>query len=129
MSSAPTVARVTTLSQWSAFFHPVSGLFRLPRADGSTIEHLDIDLRYIDHDRGHAESDPSDGPPSKDMLQAQAQADDVSDQWAIPHVGDVYLPRVCVVTLRGAELVCDTEERMDCLAEVLLAINPMEVRW
>lgn len=47
-----------------------------------------------------------------------------------PHaMADVYLPNVAVITLRGAEHCHDHEERMDALAEVLLAIKPVEVRW
>ena len=98
----PTLARVSSLAHWATFFHPSTGVFRLPRTDGATIKHLDIDLRFIDH-----ELRPESGKVK----------------------GDVYLPHVCIITLRGAEHVCDSDDHMEALAEVLLAIKPMEVRW
>lgn len=49
-SPQPTCARITTLAQWKHFFHPTTGVFRSPSTEGQTIEHLDIDLRYIDHE-------------------------------------------------------------------------------
>nr|ODN97588.1 hypothetical protein L204_03006 [Cryptococcus depauperatus CBS 7855] len=41
----------------------------------------------------------------------------------------LHLPHVCILTLRGSEYVQEDDVRMDALAEVLLAVNPVEVRW
>ena len=95
----PNTARITTLSSWSQFFS-AQGQFRQPSNDGAAVEHLDIDLRFIDHE-------------SHDGLT----------------LNDVYLPNVCKLTLRGGEYVQECDDRMDCLAEVLNAISPVEVQW
>ena len=100
LAATANTARVDSLSHWTTIFHPNTGSFRLPSTSGELIEHLDIDLRFIDHEAG------SDTP---------AQA--------------IYLPRVWKLTLRGAEHVQDSEEQMACLSEVLLAIRPVEVHW
>ena len=109
-SPAPTFARVASLRQWDTLFHPTAGLFRLPNTEGQTIHHLDIDLRFVNHE---FDDDP------KDHFHSLAPNT----------VAEVYLPSVGVVTLRGAEHVCDHDERMDALADILLAIKPAEVRW
>ena len=96
---SPNAARITTLSSWSQFFS-AQGQFRLPSTEGASVEHLDIDLRFIDHD-------------SHDGLS----------------LNDVYLPNVAKLTLRGAEFCQDDDDRMDCLAEVFNAISPVEVQW
>lgn len=98
--SSPNVARVASLTSWSKFFHPTEGVFRLPSTAGASIEHLDIDLRFVLH---HPEF--------------------------MADCGEIYLPAVHKVTLRGGEYVQDSEERMECLSEVLCALNPMEVHW
>ncbi len=105
-SRVPTTARVASLTQWSNLFHPARGVFRHPSTEGETIEHLDIDLRYIDHG-----SDSHDGSSS------------------ISTVEPISLPGVCRLILRGAEHVQDSDERIGCLSEVLDAINPVEVQW
>ncbi|WVR09792.1 hypothetical protein IAU60_006868 [Kwoniella sp. DSM 27419] len=99
---SPTYARVTSLSHWTTFFHPTEGTFRLPHDLGDTIQHLDVDLRFVQQDTV---------PP------AQVKA--------LP----IHLPSVCRLTLRGGEFVQDDETRMDALSEVLMAINPIEVHW
>lgn len=109
-SSAPTVARVSSVAQWTNLFHPHDGVFRLPRTEGASIEHLDIDLRYIDHETAIKSGSSTPSPHN-------------------PMSGDIYLPNVAVVTLRGAEHVHDHDGRMDALADVLLAMRPIEVRW
>jgi len=109
-SPSPTFARVASVKHWDTLFHPKTGLLRLPNTEGKTIEHLDIDLRFINHD---FDDDPKDHYHS---LTPNA-------------IAEVYLPSVSVLTLRGAEHVCDHDERMDALADVLLAIRPTEVRW
>jgi hypothetical protein len=103
----PTTARVASLTHWTHLFHQQTGTFRLPHTAGASIEHLDIDLRFV-----HFEEQP---PNKTSLLPTQVE--------------DVYLPNVMKLTLRGAEHVHDSEERMDCLAEVLCAINPVEVQW
>ncbi|WVQ72467.1 hypothetical protein IAR50_002019 [Cryptococcus sp. DSM 104548] len=104
-SPAPTYARVASISHWNTFFSHDDGLFRLPSTQGATIEHLDIDLRYV----------------GDDELAKSGHRFLKSDQ-------PVHIPKVCVLTLRGGEYVHDDDTRMDALAEVLLAINPVEVR-
>ena len=101
-SSSPNLARITSLASWTKFFHPTTGIFRFPSEAGSTIDHLDIDLRFVEH--------------SPEMLDIQGCA-------------QIYLPGVSKVTLRGGEYVQDSEERMECLSEVLCALNPIEVQW
>ncbi|WWD17197.1 hypothetical protein CI109_101635 [Kwoniella shandongensis] len=105
-SPSPTLAKVTSLADWSTFFHPTKGIFRNPFTEGETIEHLDIDLRFVDH-----------------------EYDLPLDNHGLPNLPALNLPRVCVLTLRGGEYVQDDDLRIDCLAEVLLAINPVEVQW
>lgn len=104
--STPNTARITSLAGWTKFFHPTTGLFREPSASSNdhadNIVHLDIDLRFVDHE-------------------SHAAADYI--------VNNVHLPNVHTLTLRGGEYVQDCDERMDCLAEVLGAISPIEVRW
>jgi hypothetical protein len=104
----PNTARVASLSHWTRFFHPTEGIFRAPSYEGETIEHLDIDLRYVEHEYP--------APKARHAVDPALQ-------------GPISLPNVCKLTLRGGEYVQDSEERMDCLAEVLEAINPIEVRW
>ncbi|WVF71289.1 hypothetical protein IAT40_006092 [Kwoniella sp. CBS 6097] len=106
----PTYARISSLSHWTTFFHPTSGIFRSPANQGESIEHLDIDLRFVEH-----EYDNSAASKGHDELLSFGHK--------------VNLPRVVVLTLRGGEYVQDDETRMDALAEVLLAINPVEVHW
>ncbi|ODN94249.1 hypothetical protein L198_05105 [Cryptococcus wingfieldii CBS 7118] len=103
---APTYARVASITHWNTFFSHDDGLFRLPSTQGATIEHLDIDLRYV----------------GDDELAKSGHRFLKSDQ-------PVHIPKVCVLTLRGGEYVHDDDTRIDALAEVLLAINPVEVRW
>ncbi|KAK4684353.1 hypothetical protein P7C73_g5824, partial [Tremellales sp. Uapishka_1] len=98
----PTTARITALAHWNTFFHPTAGVFRCPSTAGASIEHLDIDLRFVAHEHGHETFAPA---------------------------STVDLPRVCILTLRGGEYVQEDEGRMDCLAEVLSSIHPVEVRW
>ncbi|KAK8864496.1 hypothetical protein IAR55_001746 [Kwoniella newhampshirensis] len=105
-SPPPTLAKVTSLAHWTTFFHPTNGIFRHPSTQGETIEHLDIDLRFVNHEHD---------PPQN-----------VHD---VPNLPAIDLPRVCVLTLRGGEYVQDDDLKMDCLAEILLGINPIEVRW
>lgn len=105
-SPAPTIARVASTSQWANLFHPTEGVFRHPSTNGESIGHLDIDLRFVQY-----EPDSTDAPTD------------------IRHVGPIYLPRVCRLSLRGAEYVQNSEERMGCLDEVFRAINPIEVQW
>lgn len=100
-SPAPTYARVASITHWQTFFHQTNGIFRYPSKEGETIEHLDIDLRYVDHE-----------------LTKEGTGG-----------GAIHLPLVCLWTLRGGEFVQDQDERMELLAEVLAAINPIEVRW
>ena len=111
MAPIPTVARVDSLSHWTNLFHPTTGAFRLPSTSGETIEHLDIDLRFVHCDF----TDPS----------VKAKDGKVT---LLP-TGAVHLPKVCLLTLRGAEHCQDCDEAMDALAEVLGAIHPIEVRW
>jgi hypothetical protein len=110
-ASQPTTAKVTSLSHWVHLFHPVSGVFRLPSSAGNCINHLDIDLRFIEYQYAD---------PTKDRKNQHPLP---------PHVEDIYLPNVVKLTLRGAEHVHDNEDRMDSLAELLCAINPVEVQW
>ncbi|WVQ99578.1 hypothetical protein IAU59_006714 [Kwoniella sp. CBS 9459] len=105
----PTYAKVSSLSHWTTFFHPASGIFRLPATQGESIEHLDIDLRFVEHE--------FDNSAAKGLLEELSFGQQVN------------LPRVVKLTLRGGEYVQDDETRMDALAEVLLAINPVEVHW
>jgi len=102
-SPNPTYARTASLTQWQKFFNQTNGIFRYPSIAGETIEHLDIDLRYLDHE------------DEKSIKEVE--------------VGAVHLPLITVLTFRGGEYVQDHEERMDQIAEVLAAINPVEVRW
>lgn len=95
----PNTARITTLSSWSQFF-AAQGQFRLPSIEGANVAHLDIDLRFIDHE-------------SHDGLS----------------LNDVYLPNVAKLTLRAGDYTQECEDRMDCLAEVLNSISPVEVQW
>ena len=101
---ATTIARVASLTQWTRYFHPTKGAFRLPSGEGETIEHLDLDLRFVQHE-------------VENTKEAQGLAQ------------PLHLPHVCVLVLRGAEHVLDSEKMMDCLSEVLLAVNPTEVKW
>ncbi|OWZ81308.1 hypothetical protein C365_00280 [Cryptococcus neoformans Bt85] len=104
-SPTPTYARIRSLSHWTTFFNQPDGLFRLPSTQGAAIQHLDIDLRFV----------------------ADHQVETVD-----PHLETdtpIHLPNVCVLTFRGGEYVQDDDLRMDALAEVLLAVNPVEVRW
>ena len=101
---APTIARVASLTQWTRCFHPTEGAFRLPSSEGKTIEHLDLDLRFVQHE-----------------FEVPKEAHGLAQP--------LYLPHVCVLVLRGAEHVLDNEEMMECLSEVLLAVNPIEVKW
>ena len=111
MTLAPTVARVDSLSQWAALFHPQTGVFRLPSTKGSTIQHLDIDIRFVDAD--------------EEALVRTARTP-VTPR---PTLQPIHLPNVCILTLRGAEHVHDSDERMEILAEVLRALKPVEVHW
>ncbi|WWC89220.1 uncharacterized protein L201_004138 [Kwoniella dendrophila CBS 6074] len=104
-----TYAKVLSLSQWITYFHPINGIFRSPSNEGKSIEHLDIDLRYVEHEY----------EISKSLKQDQE----------LPINKEINLPRVVVLTLRGGEYVQDDESRMESLAEVLSAINPVEVHW
>ena len=99
---APTFARVASLGQWANLFSPAQGVFRAPSTQGHTIEHLDIDIRFVPTDYDAKDPSPA---------------------------GDIDLPSVCVLTLRGGEYCQDSDERMDVLVEVLSAIKPVEVRW
>ncbi|KAK6909983.1 hypothetical protein L486_00367 [Kwoniella mangroviensis CBS 10435] len=111
----PTYAKVLSLSQWITYFHPTEGIFRSPSDQGESIEHLDIDLRYVEHDYHQ----PLITKPAKN-----------NDELLLPSgYKDINLPRVVVLTLRGGEYVQDDESRMESLAEVLMAINPVEVHW
>jgi hypothetical protein len=110
---APNTARVASLSHWARFFHPQDGIFRSPSDQGESIEHLDIDLRYVEHE----------------YVSPTVSKDKDGKKIKLPLPGKVALPNVCRLTLRGGEYVQDSEERMDCLAEVLAAITPIEVRW
>lgn len=101
MTTTPNTVRITSLASWDQFFHPTTGLLRLPNSQGSTIEHLDIDLRLVN--------------------ESPFGTRDVEN--------DVYLPNVGRLTLRGGEFCQSDEKRVDCLVEVLAAINPVEVRW
>ncbi|WRT66474.1 uncharacterized protein IL334_003433 [Kwoniella shivajii] len=106
-ASIPTYAKVHSLNQWITYFHPTTGIFRSPSDKGESIEHLDIDLRYVEHDY-HLSQNVRNGEEL---------------------IGDINLPRVVVLTMRGGEYVQDDESRMESLAEVLAAINPVEVQW
>ncbi|WWC94291.1 hypothetical protein V866_001133 [Kwoniella sp. B9012] len=111
----PTYAKVLSLSQWITYFHPTEGIFRSPSTQGESIEHLDIDLRYVEHDYHQ----PLVTKPAKN-----------NNELLLPSGNqDIDLPRVVVLTLRGGEYVQDDESRMESLAEVLMAINPVEVHW
>ncbi|KIR67322.1 hypothetical protein I314_02540 [Cryptococcus bacillisporus CA1873] len=104
-SPAPTYAKIRSLSHWATFFNQPDGLFRLPSTQGAAIQHLDIDLRFV----------------------ADHQVETVD-----PHLETdtpIHLPNVCILTFRGGEYVQDDDLRMDALAEILLAVNPVEVRW
>lgn len=79
MSTPPNTVRVKSLSTWAHFFHPTTGIFRLPSAHGASIEHLEIDLRYVD----------------ESCLVADANV--------------VFLPNVCRLTLRGGEYCQEDE--------------------
>ncbi|KIR40608.1 hypothetical protein I307_05408 [Cryptococcus deuterogattii 99/473] len=104
-SPAPTYAKIRALSHWATFFNQPDGLFRLPSTQGAAIQHLDIDLRFVaDH---------------------QVETVDPRLETDTP----IHLPNVCILTFRGGEYVQDDDLRMDTLAGVLLAINPVEVRW
>ncbi|WVQ80820.1 hypothetical protein IAT38_002927 [Cryptococcus sp. DSM 104549] len=103
--TTPKHARISSLAHWTTFFHHTDGLFRLPSPEGEAIHHLDIDLRYVG---------------DKDIPQDARHLD--SDR-------ELFLPNVVKLTLRGGEYVQNDDVRMDCLAEVLLAIKPVEVRW
>ncbi|EIW70384.1 hypothetical protein TREMEDRAFT_15540, partial [Tremella mesenterica DSM 1558] len=102
ISPAPTYARVASLSQWSSLFSP-QGAFRAPSDQGNTIEHLDLDIRFV--------------PSSyEDIKQGEG-------------IGPLVLPNVCILTLRGGEYCQDSDERMELLLEVLENVRPVEVRW
>ena len=120
--SAPTIARVDTLAHWTSLFHPTTGAFRLPSIDGATIEHLDIDLRYV-HCNYESDESVANGTSKTKSIPLFASAASTTQ------MGTIHLPRVCVLTLRGAEHCQDSDEAMDALSEVLLSINPVEVQW
>ncbi|OCF33014.1 hypothetical protein I316_05352 [Kwoniella heveanensis BCC8398] len=107
-SPTPTYAKISSLSHWTTFFHPTSGIFRLSANQGESIEHLDIDLRFVEHEY--------DNSAAKGLEELSFDR-------------KINLPRVVKLTLRGGEYVQDDETRMDALAEVLLAISPVEVHW
>ncbi|WVW84027.1 hypothetical protein I302_106055 [Kwoniella bestiolae CBS 10118] len=111
----PRYAKVLSIAQWISYFHPTEGIFRSPSTQGESIEHLDIDLRYVEHDYHQ----PLITKPAKN-----------NEELLLPSGNkDINLPRVVVLTLRGGEYVQDDESRMESLAEVLMAINPVEVHW
>ncbi|WWC70107.1 uncharacterized protein I206_104054 [Kwoniella pini CBS 10737] len=116
MTSGPTpranYAKVSSIAQWLNYFHPITGIFRSSSIDGESIEHLDIDLRYVEHEYQL--------PKAKKINEAEIE---------LPINKDINLPRVVVLTLRGGEYVQDDESRMQSLAEVLAAISPVEVHW
>ncbi|ORX35800.1 hypothetical protein BD324DRAFT_80738 [Kockovaella imperatae] len=112
-STTPTFARVSSLTHWTNLFHPVTGAFRLPSTAGEYIEHLDIDLRFV-----HCEFQDVGS-----LLGPKAL-----EKTLLPS-GPVHLPKVCLLTLRGAEHCQDCDESMEALAEVLGVIRPVEVRW
>lgn len=80
-------------------FHPQDGVFREPYAQGVFIEHLDIDVRFVEPTATH-------------------------DMTVLP----VKMPNVVVVTLRAAQDE-DNGERVKCLVETLEDLQPCEVRW
>jgi hypothetical protein len=102
MSTTPTrlfTARISTLQDWFHCFDYTHGVFRTSL--GEHIDHLDVDLRFVDHD---ARPRPSGSPM-------------------------IRLPNVRKLTLRGGEYVQDSDDRMERLAEVMFALTPLEVRW
>jgi hypothetical protein len=124
-SPAPTTAPVRALSHWITFFHSTKGIYRHPSTEGVTIEHLDIDLRFI-----AIEEDEE--PKKKSIRKSTFDGDDEPTTPMITHmpkqIQPIWLPSVCSLTLRGGE-ACQEDERMDILAEVLMAIRPVEVKW
>ena len=99
--STPTTASVKSLAQWNVFFHPTEGAFRKAAQQGNTIHTLEIDLRYVDE----------------------------SNNGKSNRGNTIYLPNVCTLILRGGEYCHDDEKRVDCLVEVLDAVNPVEFQW
>ena len=99
--STPTTASVKSLAQWNMFFHPTHGGFRKAAQHGNTIHTLEIDLRYVDE----------------------------SNIGKSNRGNTIYLPNVCTLILRGGEYCQDDEKRVDCLVEVLDAVNPVEFQW
>ena len=120
-SAGPTIARVDTLAHWSNLFHPTKGAFRSPSTDGATIEHLDIDLRFV---HSNYNDDDDEEPVANKDIPLSASAVSSTAQ-----PGTIHLPKVCVLTLRGAEHCQDSDDAMEALLEVLLSLNPVEVRW
>ncbi|WWC62089.1 uncharacterized protein I303_104679 [Kwoniella dejecticola CBS 10117] len=108
-----TYAKVSSIAQWITYFHPTTGIFRSPSSDGESIEHLDIDLRYVEHEYQLPKPKKHGG----------------EDEVELPLNKGINLPRVVVLTMRGGEYVQDDESRMESLAEVLAAVNPVEVHW
>jgi hypothetical protein len=97
----PTTASVKSLAQWNEFFHPTEGVFRKAAQQGNTIHTLEIDLRYVDE----------------------------SNIGKFNRGNTIYLPQVCTLILRGGEYCQHDEKRVDCLVEVLDAVNPVEFQW
>lgn len=111
----PNVAIVNSLTDWTDFFHPVRGVFRHPSQAGESIEHLDIDLRFVqdEHEDANGHLAPGQGGSSLGRM---------------THA-PINLPHVGVLTLRGGEFVQDSDERMECLSEVLRSLKPIVVKW
>ena len=100
-STPPNTVTINSLSSWDHFFHLTTGLFRLPNTQGTSIDHLQIDLRLV-NESPHGLRDVEE---------------------------EIYMPNVSRLTLSGGEFCQDDDKRVDCLVEVLNAINPVEVQW
>lgn len=100
-STPPNTVSITSLFCWDHFFHPTTGIFRLPNTQGASIDHLNIDLRLVN--------------------ESPYGTRDVENE--------IYMPNVSRLTLSGGEFCQDDDKRVDCLVEVLAAINPIEVQW
>jgi len=98
---AHTIASVKSLAGWNTYFHPITGSFRREAKQGASIHTLEIDLRYVDE----------------------------SNIGKSNRGNTIYLPNVCTLILRGGEYCQDDEKRVDCLVEVLDAVNPVEFKW
>jgi hypothetical protein len=98
---AHTTASVKSLADWNELFHPTTGSFRLAAKQGQEIYTLEIDLRAVDE----------------------------SNIGKSNRGNTVFLPNVCTLILRGGEYCQDDEKRVDCLVEILDAVNPVEFKW